>query len=585
MWAKLSVGYCIVVHTTTLQRLDFENKYSYKYIVKVFNTLNTRPQLHTSMYTITLVQNFGMKGDNGLAQAEVPSHGSLQLAFTSKQNRHSPLSVFVHLEINNSHKPFPKPRVIEKVLESKLNPKSVALFGLVGNYVDVKHTELEVNLGPHDTVQWKFNTTDGTPVDYCFQYTIHVKPTLEYFSKTTTEFYAAKKLWSAVESSLCNQQTVLKENLENALAKVDSLQSSTQQLQATLQSERDSFAQQQRLTSEKIDTQQSQLESYQCQLDNALGVAENRRCTVDTMSHEMKVTRDTIQSLKESNQALREKLRTVQADLSQTAQELETLRNDKDYNTIETRCNRLKAKTLSQSQELQTVQHSLQIATEQRKKACKEVKTLQSQLSNMREYSRISDRPCQWSNKVFVFGSIDRPEINGYYKLQPHASSLVFKNNFNYTIKEGASEWLLLHESLHHGCPIYMCPKRPAVSSTGRHRPPEFGWRVNPDILSHTSVINNIMIFNMDTPAFRSREVSYLKERNQVLEEQYMSDYHRMHRNQSSNASAVVYPQRQQHERLLQQNQALPTEQSRLGVRHRRVSRDSSNRQVNYSGW
>ena len=108
------------------------------------------------MHTQTLVQNFGMKGDDGTAQADMPSHGTLQYKFTANKNRHTPLSVFVHIEITNARRPQEDPRIVEKVLESQSNPKNVALFGLVGNYIGVKQAELSVQLCPFDSVRWKF---------------------------------------------------------------------------------------------------------------------------------------------------------------------------------------------------------------------------------------------------------------------------------------------------------------------------------------------------------------------------------------------------------------------------------------------
>ena len=351
----------------------------------------------------------------------------------------------------------------------------------------------------------------------------------------------------------------------------------------------------QQTCSDEIMRLQSDNASYQSQLQNAQGVSENRQCTIRQMNQDMETLRTT-------NEDLQTQLQTTRAILASTKQELSMLRTNHDYNKLETRCNQLKEQTRLQSQDLRTTRESLTAAQSKYSQACETITTLQTQLSNLREYSRLSDRPCQWSNKVFVFGSIDRPEVNGYYKLQPSFSTIVFKNNFNYSIREGPSNWYLLHESLYKGCPMYICPKREhhtraAQSSSHRRssctsssRPPEFGWRVNPDILSHTRTINNIMIFNMDSPAFRSREVSYLKERNQVLEEQYMSDYQRLHRHRSpttsessepasstsdpqpsGSVSAVVYPHQEQ--------------QPQVGLRQRRRRSRDPPRSTEYSGW
>ena len=309
------------------------------------------------------------------------------------------------------------------------------------------------------------------------------------------------------KSDLLKQHQVLQQKLQTVHTTTEQLTLSNQELHHTLQQERNSFEQQQQTCSDEIMRLQSDNASYQSQLQNAQGVSENRQCTIRQMNQDMETLRTT-------NEDLQTQLQTTRAILASTKQELSMLRTNHDYNKLETRCNQLKEQTRLQSQDLRTTRESLTAAQSKYSQACETITTLQTQLSNLREYSRLSDRPCQWSNKVFVFGSIDRPEVNGYYKLQPSFSTIVFKNNFNYSIREGPSNWYLLHESLYKGCPMYICPKREhhtrAAQSSSHRRSSctifqstsEFGWRVNPDILSHTRTINNIMIFNMDSQLF-----------------------------------------------------------------------------------
>lgn len=167
----------------------------------------------------------------------------------------------------------------------------------------------------------------------------------------------------------------------------------------------------------------------------------------------------------------------------------------------------------------------LQKSAEQLNSKSKTIKELQRQLTQIKNIQCSYDSNLnskQWKHKVFIRGSLNNTQLNGYYYRLNEYKTPIFKNKYNYVIKRNNNSWILYNQCLYNSIPLYYCniKLRNYINT-----PPEFGWNINPDILKHCSTLDNINIFTSNNDIFKTKNIKYLEERNDLLEQQFMTYY------------------------------------------------------------